>query len=66
MNTATLSRMIRDHRTGQVHLPHEVVTVLGMSENLGRTLIKVKWPTGGESVLLADDIEATSELDSRC
>ena len=66
MNTATLSRMIRDHRTGQVHLPHEVVMVLGMSENLGRTLIKVKWPTGGESVLLADDIEATSNLDTRC
>jgi hypothetical protein len=36
VNTATLSRMIRDHRTGQVHLPHEVVTVLGMSENLRR------------------------------
>jgi hypothetical protein len=66
VNTATLSRMIRDHRTGQVHLPHEVVMVLGMSENLGRTLIKVKWPTGGESVLLTDDIEATSDLDSRC
>jgi hypothetical protein len=66
VNTATLSRMIRDHRTGQVHLPHEVVMVLGMSENLGRTLIKVKWPTGGESVLLADDIEATLDLDSRC
>jgi hypothetical protein len=63
VNTATLSRMIRDHRTGQVHLPHEVVTVLGMSENLGRTLIKVKWPTGGESLLLDDDIEATSDLE---
>ena len=41
MNTATLSRLIRDHRTGQVHLPHEMVMVLGLSENLGRTLIKV-------------------------
>jgi hypothetical protein len=61
VNTATLSRLIRDHRTGEVHLPHEVVIVLGLSENLGRTLIKVKWPRGGESVLLADDIEATSD-----
>jgi hypothetical protein len=65
VNTATLSRLIRDHRTGQVHLPHEMVMVLGLSENLGRTLIKVKWPTGGESVLLPDDIEATSDLVTR-
>jgi hypothetical protein len=39
--------------------------VLGLSENLGRTLIKVKWPMGGESVLLADYIEATSDLVTR-
>jgi hypothetical protein len=55
---ATLSRMVRDHRTGQVHLPHEPVVVLGVRQNLGRTLIKIKWPAGGESVLLPDDIEA--------
>jgi hypothetical protein len=55
---ATLSRMVRDHRTGQVHMPHEPVAVLGVMQNLGRTLIKIKWPAGGESVLLPDDIEA--------
>jgi hypothetical protein len=65
VNTAILSRLIRDHRTGQVHLPHEMVMVLGLSENLGRTLIKVKWLTGGESVLLADDIDVTSDLVTR-
>ena len=58
MIIATLSRMVRDHRTGQVHMPHEQVAVLGVMQNLGRTLIKIKWPAGGESVLLADDIEA--------
>jgi len=26
-------------------------------ENLGRTLIKIKWQAGGESVLLPDDID---------
>jgi hypothetical protein len=41
-----------------VHMPHELVTVLGITQNLGRTLIKVKWPAGGESILLNDDIEA--------
>ncbi len=27
-------------------------------ENLGRTLIKIKWQTGAESVLLPDDIDS--------
>ncbi len=47
MTQATLSRMVRDHRTGQVHLPHEPVAILGVRQNLGRTLIKIKWPAGG-------------------
>jgi len=58
VTTASLSRMVRDQRTGEVHLPHEPVAVVGIMENLGRTLIKVKWQTGGESVLLRDDIES--------
>jgi hypothetical protein len=58
MTRATLSRMVRDHRTGQVHMPHEPVAVLGVMQNLGRTLIKIKWLAGGESVLLPEDIEA--------
>lgn len=63
MNMATLSRIVRDHRTGVVHLPHEQFMVLDTRENLGRTLIRIKWQAGGESMLLAEDIEqATAEV----
>lgn len=64
MTMATLSRMVRDHRTGQVHMPHEPVAVLGVMQNLGRTLIKIKWPAGGESVLFPEDIEACPLLNA--
>lgn len=57
MKTASLARIVRDHRTGQVHLPHEPVTILQIKQNLGRTLFKIRWETGTESVLLPDDLE---------
>ncbi len=50
--------MIRDPRTGEVHLPHEPLLIVRTMENLGRTLIKIRWQAGGESVLLPDDIES--------
>ncbi len=56
MTTVSLGRVVRDHRTGEVHRPHETVAILGITKNLGRTLFKVKWQAGGESVLLADDL----------
>lgn len=56
MTTASLGRIVRDHRTGEVHIPHETVAILAITKNLGRTLFKVKWQAGGESVLLADDL----------
>ena len=56
--TATLLRMVRDPRTGEVHLPHEPLSIIRTMENLGRTLIKIKWQAGGESVLLPDDIDS--------
>ena len=56
LTTASLRRMVRDHRTGEVHIPHETVAILGITKNLGRTLFKVKWQAGGDSVLLADDL----------
>jgi hypothetical protein len=56
--TATLQRMVRDPRTGEVHLPHEPLSIIRTMENLGRTLIKIKWQAGGESVLLPDDIDS--------
>ena len=56
--TATLQRMVRDPRTGEVHMPHEPLSIVGTMENLGRTLIKIKWQASGESVLLPDDIDS--------
>ena len=54
--TATLQRMVRDPRTGEVHMPHEPLSIMRTMENLGRTLIKIRWQAGGESVLVPDDI----------
>ncbi len=54
--TATLQRMVRDPRTGEVHMPHEPLSIVRTMENLGRTLIKIRWQAGGESVLVPDDI----------
>ena len=54
--TATLQRMVRDPRTGKVHMPREPLSIVRTMENLGRTLIKIRWQAGGESVLLPDDI----------
>ncbi|HTT75000.1 MAG TPA: hypothetical protein VMF50_03380 [Candidatus Binataceae bacterium] len=58
--TATLQRMVRDPRIGEVHMPHEPLSIIRIMENLGRTLIKIKWQTGDESVVLPDDIDAVS------
>jgi hypothetical protein len=33
-------------------------------ENLGRTLIKIKWQAGGESAILPGDIENNSTTDA--
>jgi hypothetical protein len=38
--TATLQRMVRDPRTGEVHLPCEPLSIIRTMENLGRTLVK--------------------------
>jgi|HubBroStandDraft_1064217.scaffolds.fasta_scaffold10567_3 hypothetical protein len=54
----TLLRMVRDPRTGQVHMPREPLSIIRTMENLGRTLIQIKWHAGGESVLLPDDIDS--------
>ncbi len=54
--TATLQRMVRDPRTGEVHMPQEAISIIRTMENLGRKLIKIRWQAGGESVLLPDDI----------
>jgi hypothetical protein len=58
MVSATLHRMVRDPRTGEVHMPLEPLSIIRTMENLGRTLVKIRWQSGGESVLLPDDIDA--------
>lgn len=58
MTMPSLARMVRDQCTVQVHLPHEEVSVLRITENLGRTLLKIRRETGGESVLLVEDLES--------
>jgi hypothetical protein len=37
MATATLHKLVRDPRTGKVHLPSETVEILGIMQNLDRT-----------------------------
>jgi hypothetical protein len=58
MTMASLATMVRDHRTGQIHLPHEEVSVPADYRESGRTLFKIRWETGGESVLLVEELES--------
>jgi hypothetical protein len=57
MATATLQKLVRDPRSGEVHLPHEGVQLLGVVRNLDRILLRVKWQRGGGCILFPDDIE---------
>jgi hypothetical protein len=57
MPTATLQTIVRDPRTGKVHLPSETVEILGIMQNLDRTLLRVKWQGGGDCVVFPTDIE---------
>ena len=58
MSTATLVRMVRDPRSGQVHLPNETVSVLAVMQNIDRTLLKVRWQAGGDCVVFPEDLES--------
>jgi hypothetical protein len=57
MNTATLLQCVRDPRSGEVHLPSEEVTIMGVIRNLDRTLMKVRWQAGGECVVFPEELE---------
>ena len=57
MTTAILTKVIRDPRSGQVHLPKEQVAITAVMRNLERTLLKVSWQAGGDCVLFPEDIE---------
>jgi hypothetical protein len=56
MQTATLVKLVRDPRSGEVHLPNERVALLAVLQNLDRTLLKVRWEAGGDSVIFPDDV----------
>lgn len=56
MTTAKLVKWVRDPRSGENHLPGEGVTIINNVRNLDRTLLKVKWQTGGECVLFPEDL----------
>ena len=63
MTTATLNRVIRDPRSGKVHLPSEQVAIMRVMRNLDRTLLKVAWQAGGDCVVFPEDLNET-HLDS--
>jgi hypothetical protein len=57
MSTATLVKWVRDPRSGEVHLPSEEVTIMGVIRNMDRTLMKVRWQDGGDCVVFPEELE---------
>jgi hypothetical protein len=62
MSRATLARMVRDPRSGEVHLPRETVAVVGVVHNFDRTLLKVRWQAGGDCIVFPEELELSAEL----
>jgi hypothetical protein len=56
VNTTTLVTLVRDPRSGEIHLPSEQVTVVGAIRNLDRTLMKVRWQAGGDCVVFPEEL----------
>jgi hypothetical protein len=57
VNMATLVKWVRDPRRGEIHLPSEEVTIVGVIRNLDRTLTKVRWQAGGECLVYPEELE---------
>ena len=57
MQTATLAKIVRDPRSGEVHVPNERVAILAITQNLDRILLKVRWEGGGDCVIFPDDVD---------
>ena len=51
IRTAILAKIVRDPRSGEVHVPKERVAILAVIQNLNRTLLKVRWEAGGDCVI---------------
>jgi hypothetical protein len=60
MQTATLAKIVRDPRSGEVHVPNERVAILAVMQNLNRTLLKVRWRAGGDCVIFPEDLNGNS------
>jgi hypothetical protein len=61
MTTATLLKVVRDPRSGEVHLPNEQVAIMSVMRNLDRVLFKVKWQSGGDCVVFPEDLEQSCQ-----
>ena len=57
MYKATLAKWVRDPRTGEIHSRSEEVTIVNVTRNLDRTLMKVRWHDGGECMVFPDEVE---------
>ena len=57
MNMATLVTWVRDPRSGEIHLPSEDVTIMGVIRNPDPTLMKVRWQAGGECLVYPEELE---------
>jgi len=57
MNMATLVKWVRDPRSGEIHLPSEEVTIMGVIRNLDCSLMKVRWQAGGECLVYPEELE---------
>ena len=56
VNTATSAKWVRDPRSGEVHLPSEEVTIMGVIRNMDRTLMKVRWQAGGDCMVFPEEL----------
>jgi hypothetical protein len=56
MTTATLMRVVRDPRSGEVHLPKEQVAIMSVMRDLDRALLKVRWQAGSDCVVFLEDL----------
>jgi hypothetical protein len=65
VNTATLIKWVRDPRSGEVHLPSEEVTILGIIRNMDRILMKVRWQAGGDCVVFPEELGEIRQCESR-
>ena len=61
MTTAKLVNWVRDPRSGEVHLPSEEVTIMSVTRDLDRTLLKVRWQAGDECVVRPEDVGEISQ-----